>query len=219
MHSDRTRSAHTRRTRRTWLSADPHLLHERIIGYTHRPFTSLEEMTRILTATWNARVAPDDLVYLLGDGALGRIDESLPLLGELAGEKILIAGNHDRCWEGADRPERWIDQSHAVGFTQILPTGQLPVDTAGGPRDVTLCHFPRGRESQPGRADRYQEWRPFGDGWMFCGHVHDAWQAGGHQVDVGVAVWNYAPVALGTLGALKQRIEASEERLRGLHVA
>ena len=166
MHSDRTRSGDARRT---WLSADLHLLHERIIGYTHRPFTSLEEMAR--------------------------------------------------CSKGADRSERWIDRYHAVGFTQILTTAQLTVATAGGPRDVTLCHFPRREESQPGRADRYKEWRPVDDGWMFCGHLHDAWQTDGHQVDVGVHVWNYAPVALETLLALKERIEASEEWLRGLHVA
>ena len=41
-----------------------------------------------------------DIVHVLGDVATGRRAESMPLIAQLAGRKILYRVNHDRCWDG-----------------------------------------------------------------------------------------------------------------------
>jgi len=34
-----------------------------------------------------------------------------------------------------------------------------------------------------------------GESILLCGHVHDKWKVKGRQINVGVDVWNYAPVS------------------------
>jgi calcineurin-like phosphoesterase family protein len=84
----------------TYFTADQHFGHQNIIEYCGRPFHSVGEMNAVLVANWNAVVGPHDTVHVLGDVAMGRREESMPLIGRLAGHKILYPGNHDRCWYG-----------------------------------------------------------------------------------------------------------------------
>ncbi|MHB8287785.1 MAG: hypothetical protein ACYDEY_00830 [Acidimicrobiales bacterium] len=79
-----------------YFTADLHLGHQNIIKYCGRPFHSVGEMNAVLVANWNAVVSPHDTVHILGDVAMGRREESMPLIGQLAGHKILYPGNHDR---------------------------------------------------------------------------------------------------------------------------
>lgn len=45
--------------------------------------------------------------------------------------------------------------------------------------------------------DRYREERPADEGrWLLHGHVHERWRQRGRQINVGVDVWDYAPVSL-----------------------
>jgi calcineurin-like phosphoesterase family protein len=46
----------------TFFTADTHFGHLNIIKYTKRPFSSANQMEKILIATWNAVVGPDDEV-------------------------------------------------------------------------------------------------------------------------------------------------------------
>lgn len=50
-----------------FFTADLHFWHENIIQYCQRPFASADEMNSALISNWNARVTPDDTVYILGD--------------------------------------------------------------------------------------------------------------------------------------------------------
>lgn len=54
---------------KTWFTADTHFGHSNIITHCSRPFASVDEMDRCLTANWNAVVQPDDDVYVVGDFA------------------------------------------------------------------------------------------------------------------------------------------------------
>lgn len=81
----------------TWFTADLHFGHANIISYSGRPFADATAMNQALIERWNASIHPDDTVWVLGDVALGRIDETLALVGELNGRKLLLTGNHDRC--------------------------------------------------------------------------------------------------------------------------
>lgn len=55
----------------TWLTSDTHFGHENIIRYCSRSYASLREMDYDMARRWNERVGPADLVYHLGDFAMG----------------------------------------------------------------------------------------------------------------------------------------------------
>ena len=84
----------------TWFTADLHLGHRNIIEYCNRPFHDVDAMNDALVENWNEAVAPEDTVWIVGDFALGKIADTLPIASTLHGHKILVAGNHDRCWAG-----------------------------------------------------------------------------------------------------------------------
>ena len=96
-------------------------------------------MNQALIERWNDSVHSDDTVWVLGDVALGRIDETLALVGGLNGRKLLLAGNHDRCWAGhGRRAEGWTERYLAAGFAEVHQ-GQTHVNV--GDRQVLTCHF------------------------------------------------------------------------------
>ena len=103
----------------TWFTSDLHFGHVNIIQYSGRPFTDVDQMNTSLIDRWNALVQPGDDVWVLGDVAMGHIADTLPLVGRLAGYKRLLAGNHDRCWDGlGSRP----------------PSGRSAISTPASPR-------------------------------------------------------------------------------------
>lgn len=175
-----------------YFTADLHFGHENIISYCARPFASVAEMNTALVERWNAVVSDDDDVWVLGDVAMGRIDDSLANVSKLHGHKILICGNHDRCWAGNERADAtWLDRYRDAGFDEIH---QGTVGTTIAGIDVAAGHFPYEGDSHD--EDRFTRWRPHDDGkWLLHGHVHTTWRAKGRQINVGVDVWDYAPVA------------------------
>jgi calcineurin-like phosphoesterase family protein len=58
-------------------------------------FTDVTHMNTEMVNMWNERVAPDDLVYILGDIAFGSAAEAIKLVRRMNGHWILIEGNHD----------------------------------------------------------------------------------------------------------------------------
>lgn len=183
---------------RFW-TADLHLGHANIIRYSHRPFADVAAMDEGLIERWNAVVGDDDEVWVLGDVAMGTIAESLPEVGRLRGRKVLVPGNHDRCWYGhGSYGDQWIERYREVGFDEIL---QGVVTTRLDGTEVLACHFPYEGDSHD--ADRYTEHRPVDDGrWLLHGHVHERWRVHGHQVNVGVDVWDWRPVPEAALAAI-----------------
>jgi calcineurin-like phosphoesterase family protein len=165
-------------------------------------------MDEALIARWNETVAPDDDVMIVGDLCMGKLDESLALVPRLYGNKKLIPGNHDRCWEFArnktpEKAKAMKDKYTAVGL-EIWP-GQSTVQI--GKYTVLVCHFPYRGDSHD--EDRFLYARPFDEGrFLLCGHVHDSWLTSGKQINVGVDVWDYKPVPDAELIHLIEEIEA-----------
>lgn len=182
-----------------WFTADLHFGHENIIGYCDRPFTSVDDMNAALIDNWNSTVDDSDEVWVVGDVAMGPIRESLGLVSALNGTKVLITGNHDRCWEGSERPhDKWLPRYRDAGFTDIR---QGVVQTTVGGHDVLAAHFPYEGDSHD--EDRFIRWRPIDAGaWLLHGHVHTTWKVNGRQINVGTDVWDYAPVAEATLATI-----------------
>lgn len=75
--------------------SDLHLNHKNIIAYCNRPFNirNVLEMNTVLINNWNNVIKPDDLVFFVGDMALGSSDKFIP---KLNGHIFFIRGNHDK---------------------------------------------------------------------------------------------------------------------------
>ena len=80
---------------KTFIIADTHFNHSNIIKYCNRPFTNVEDMDNQLIKNWNQFVKKDDIVYHLGDFALGNIEKIAEYRSKLNGKIFLIMGNHD----------------------------------------------------------------------------------------------------------------------------
>lgn len=198
----------------TWFTADLHVGHHNILPYARRPFSDLDQMHQAIIERWNERVESTDIVWILGDLVMGQIYETLPLCKQLTGTKVLLCGNHDRPWAGntrrssADQLVDWAQRYKTDGGINVVLPGRLwngmGIRHYLRDRWVYLSHFPYTGDSHD--EDRYADWRPGDDGhsWLLHGHVHNAWQVdvGRRQVNVGVDVWDYAPVSADEIVAL-----------------
>jgi calcineurin-like phosphoesterase family protein len=182
-----------------WFTADLHFGHGNVIGYSSRPFADADDMNDALIERWNAVVDVNDTVWVLGDVALGRIAETLPLVGALNGRKLLLAGNHDRCWSGhGSRADGWTERYLDAGFAEVHQGARhIDIDQ----RPVLACHFPYRGDSHD--HDRFVEQRPADTGeWLLHGHVHERWRQRGRMINVGIDVWDYCPVSEAQLATL-----------------
>ena len=81
-----------------WFTSDLHLwlCHDKDFIYQARGYNNIEEMNNDLIEKWNQVVLSEDLVYILGDVALGNdLEKIKSYLTSLNGKKILIRWNHD----------------------------------------------------------------------------------------------------------------------------
>lgn len=183
-----------------WFTSDHHFGHQNIIKYTNRPFESVPEMDEMLIQYHNELVKPDDIVWHLGDLALGTFEDSIQKAARLNGQKVLIPGNHDRVWskEKPARQERFKPMYEEAGYrvfpeqVSLFSTGFAP---GPNPEYIALMsHLPSEGDSHG--EDRYSEMRPETDLPILCGHVHDEWATKGRNFNVGVDVHNFRPVHL-----------------------
>lgn len=184
----------------TYFTSDPHFDHFNMTcaptskNLCDRPFSSTQEMSEALVSFWNEVVKPIDEVYVLGDVCMGKINESLAWVGQLNGTKILLPGNHDRCWHHSEKKDwsKWIDRYKDAGFAHIYNVDGLVADFG---KKVVLSHFPYKGDSHG--KDRYADARPKDRGLPnWHGHIHDMWKVSedGRMINVGVDVWDYKPV-------------------------
>jgi calcineurin-like phosphoesterase family protein len=175
----------------TFFTSDTHFGHQRIIELCERPFDSVDEMNEAMIERWNETVKPEDIVFHLGDVALGKIAESLPLIGRLNGSIFLVPGNHDRIFSGEKEKQRvrFLPEYKKV-FTGIMAESLRMV--LGG-SEVMVSHFPYVGDSHG--ADRHADKRPKDEGLpIIHGHVHDEWAENGRMFNAGVDVRDFRPV-------------------------
>lgn len=182
-----------------WFSSDAHFGHDNIRHHCNRPFESVQSMDNVLIGNWNALVFPDDLVYYLGDFSLNPYVMK-KVLPRLNGRKILIAGNHDKCWPKKDKSGKWKQFYIDAGFEQVYEMLMIII----ADRPVLLSHLPYRNPNDPDQ--RYFDERPLDDGgWLIHGHTHNPCKVNGKMIHVGVDAHDYFPV----------RLEAIEETIRG----
>ncbi len=156
---------------RVWFTSDTHFGHARVIEYCKRPFADVEEMDAKLREAWNARVTPADVVYVLGDFALGKREDLAKHVRALNGRLILIQGNHDRSKTAMLE----------AGFAEVHKELTVKLDGAL----LYLRHIPQKDLSWEATAN-----------WHLCGHVHGSWAREGRIINVGVDVRGFRPVRL-----------------------
>ncbi len=155
----------------TWFTSDTHFGDHRVLNLYPRPYASVAEMDVDLVRRWNAVVGNEDEIWHLGDFARTP-GHAMALLAQLNGHKHLVTGNNDV------RPEA------AQGWASVQPYAEI--ERAG--RFLVLCHYP------------FRSWNRQHRGALdLHGHSHGRLKPLPRQFDVGVDVWNYAPVALETL--------------------
>jgi calcineurin-like phosphoesterase family protein len=147
--------------------SDTHFGHRNVIDYSGRPFKTCEEMDNIMIARWNATVNEDDDVFMLGDFGFGSFDYLCDIFHSLAGNKILIRGNHDGSYSKMRR----------MGWSAVLEEATI---TIGG-HDVFLNHYP---------------WEST-DTYALHGHIHEKGitEFVDYQMCMCVELWGYKPVS------------------------
>ena len=172
----------------TWIISDTHFGHSNIIKYCNRPFRDANHMDRVMYERWHTRVAPDDLVYHLGDVMLTsrKTDEELRrFITGLPGKKILILGNHDKS------AQRMMDfgfdfacESMTIQFRQtLLFLNHRPLPEPPVPKVSYVLH---GHIHNSTSTERKQ-------------HTHkgELVEIPPFNINMSVELWNYEPVTLG----------------------
>lgn len=186
-----------------WFTSDLHFGHKNMcaegLNFCDRPFATVAEMNEALVTYWNETVGEHDTVYVLGDLAMGKIDDSLAWAAQLKGYKRLLPGNHDRCWVGnGAKHEKWIKPYADAGFPVTTEDHIVHIG-----RWFDLSHFPYSGDSED--EDRYPEFRPEDKGeWLLHGHIHDMWVRKDRMINVGTDVWNYRPVSIDDLVEMRE---------------
>lgn len=78
-----------------WMTSDLHFGHDREFIWGPRGFKNVQEMNEAIVKNWNAVVAPEDKVYVLGDLMLGDNEAGIKMIKQLKGTIHVILGNHD----------------------------------------------------------------------------------------------------------------------------
>jgi len=200
-----------------FFTSDTHFGHENIIKYCKRPFKDAAEMDKVLIRNWNRVVGPNDLVYHLGDFAVGG-GPAGPYLDQLNGRIILIHGNHDERIDHLFDPKKMLDKplghpklfevTHfaeiSVQVNALVPTGRTPLNklkqkifkktpmnaayvAKPHKQAITLCHY------------AMKVWNKAHHGaWQLFGHSHNTLpdDPNALQLDVGVDSWDFFPVTV-----------------------
>ena len=163
-----------------FFTSDTHFGDPRVLRLDRRPFPDLAAHDAALIASWNARVAPEDEVWHLGDFALGpnaaRVHD---ILGDLHGTKRLISGNNDGP-----------DTLAAPGWAWVGTYAEITVDE----RRLVLCHY------------AFRTWNGIGRGALnLHGHSHGQLKPIPRQYDVGVDAQGFVPVTLAEILVSRRR--------------
>jgi calcineurin-like phosphoesterase family protein len=160
-----------------YFTSDSHFNHIKILEYeaSSRPFKTTQEMDEVLIDNWNKVVAPNDVVYHLGDFMMGQRDTAPLYRQRLNGKIVLIVGNHD-----IGRHHRIHDSLATAGFDEICKGKTITINGM----NVLLSHVPNMPFVPSDKANIH-----------LCGHVHGSWTRVGPIINCGVDVCGLKPMS------------------------
>jgi calcineurin-like phosphoesterase family protein len=174
-----------RKTVVRWFTSDWHFGHRNVINYCDRPWNHINDMDKDLVDRWNATVQPQDTVYFLGDFAFNwkKPEEISPLLN---GRKILVAGNHDKCFSMSgeishEKEKRYL----GMGWAEVHQI--LKINLKDSTRAL-LSHLPYLDNHSKEYDIRYKKQRPIRgeEDVLIHGHHHCKYLKKDNKIDVGI---------------------------------
>jgi calcineurin-like phosphoesterase family protein len=168
-----------------YIISDLHVNHKSIIGFSQRPFKSVNEMNEAIIDNWNSVITHNDRVFLLGDVMFSReFDEILKLLLKtLNGKIILILGNHDVPLEKLFKKNQYRVPDHKLFIIGHILDTKVDFGCNTFIKSV-MCHYPlySWNASMNGRPH-------------FYGHVHNNTIKNDkvNHYNVSAEVLNYTP--------------------------
>ena len=136
----------------------------------------VDTMDRTMIANWNKVVGPDDVVYHLGDFAVGG-GPAGPYRRQLNGKIHLVIGNHEQ---------------RALRETELFESVDWMMEIKVDKQDIVLLHY------------ALRVWNCSHHGaWSLFGHSHGSLPDDPNllSLDVGVDCWNFTPVSMAQLRA------------------
>jgi calcineurin-like phosphoesterase family protein len=172
-----------------FFTSDHHFGHTNIIKYSQRPFENVSEMDQALIENWNAVIAPNDLVFHLGDFTFHQNASKYftALHGQI--HILKLEWHHDSRWLETEGNKPLLSKGgHTLKFLPAL-TVLYCAQLGDGkyPLPITISHYP------------LAEWEASHHGaWQLHGHSHGQYLDPNNRkcLDVGVDAMKYQPVSL-----------------------
>ena len=110
--------------------SDLHFGHKYVIAFDKRPFKDVQEMETEMIRRWNAKVSPEDHVFVVGD-MFGKVTTAHAgeIVHTLNGKIHLIRGNHDLKGELFESL-----------FEEVVPSKAIRVRVRGDKQIVIMRH-------------------------------------------------------------------------------
>jgi len=160
----------------TYLTADTHFGHRKMIEAGTRKFSSVEEMNQLLVRNWNATVNEKDVVWVIGDFAFNMTEREVSeIFHSLKGRLRLVLGNHDYDNTGEVKAAiARLPWERIVARAEIKHAGQR----------IILDHY----AGMVWSADHHGSYLAYG-------HSHGKLQGLPGSIDVGVDKQGYRPIS------------------------
>jgi len=164
-----------------FFTSDTHFFHRSVISFCDRPYKNVEEMNYALIENWNKVVGVDDIVFHLGDIALGGSNKKVSqVLNKLNGKIYLVTGNHDY----KILRTRYI-RNRFEDISDLCVIKVTDLDALYGVQKLVLSHYPMCSWEAKERGSI-----------QLFGHTHGSFKNHhNNQIEVGVDVQNYQPVS------------------------
>jgi calcineurin-like phosphoesterase family protein len=171
---------------KTFYTSDTHFNHANIIKYSDRPFPGgVRDMNECMIERWNSVVGKDDIVYHIGDFAMGNKDLAPEIVRRLNGYKVIIAGNHD--------------PSHSKLLSWGFKEVHKQLDLMDGGVKLFLRHAPPKEAYTGDHTGKTAQHFGYEADYFLHGHVHELWKRRGPFINVGVDVRDFYPRTLDEL--------------------
>lgn len=159
-----------------WFTADWHFGDPRqtLMG---RPFEDEHQCFEYVKQQFNHLVAPDDLVYMVGDIVYQNAADPeswLDKVAEFHGHKCLCRGNHDRIFT---------DEQLLPYFEKIAAEDDGFLEVLNG-KSYYITHYPTSGVQ---------------NAFNIVGHIHSAWRVQLNALNVGIDVNHFRPIAFDAL--------------------
>ena len=171
-----------------FFTSDHHFSHKNVLKLCNRHFSDIVTHDETLVEAWNSVVAPEDVVYHLGDFTLGNGNTAVSFLVRLNGKKFIscLPWHHDKRWLFSDEAMLLSPAWDVIPALYVIERKQI-----GNDMPIILCHYP------------FETWdRSHYGSLHFHGHSHGNLPHIKNRLDVGVdnaykLLGEYRPFSLG----------------------